>query len=122
MMVMLVIMILGATAFLVSALSSSALRTARQETSASVLAQAKEALIGYAASDSTRPGELPCPDINNDGVIKITGPDADYSGSNCMSLVGRLPWKTLGLPELRDASGEQNRIAEMVIGRRECKA
>lgn len=106
-MVMLVIMVMGTATFLVSSLSKSALSTVRQETTSAALAQAKEALIGYAASDDNRPGELPCPDINDDGVITITGPDADYSGSNCISLVGRLPWKTLGLPDLRDAAGER---------------
>lgn len=106
-LVMLVIMVMGALAMLVSSFNPSALKSANNETSAAVLAQAKEALLGYAASDATRPGELPCPDINDDGVITITGPNADYSGSNCMSLVGRLPWKTLGLPDLRDAAGER---------------
>lgn len=104
MMVMLVIMILGATAFLVSSLSSSALKTARQETNASALAQAKEALLGYAVSNTTRPGELPCPDSDDDGALTI---NVDYVGNSCTTLLGRLPWKTLGVTELRDASGEK---------------
>jgi hypothetical protein len=41
---------------------------------------------------------LPCPDVNNDGV-----PDTPCNGS----ALGRLPWKTLGLPDLRDGSGER---------------
>ncbi len=68
------------------------------------LAQAKAALIGYAATDSNRPGELPCPDVDNDGA---STPISDYAGSNCVNLVGRLPWRTLGLPDLRDGSGER---------------
>jgi len=106
-LVMLVIVVMGASAALVGSLSITTLKNARQEKTATALAQAKEALIGYAASDTNRPGELPCPDINNDGIITITGVNADYSGSNCISLIGRLPWKTLGLPDLRDASGER---------------
>lgn len=102
-MVMLVILIVGGAAFLVSSLSSSGLQMARDRTTADALAKAKEALIGYAVSDPNRPGELPCPDFNNDGVVDITN---DYSGSNCKNLVGWLPWKTLGLPELRDANGD----------------
>ncbi|NNM81967.1 MAG: hypothetical protein HKL98_05115, partial [Burkholderiales bacterium] len=69
-----------------------------------VLSEARDALIGYAVSDATRPGELPCPDMNDDGVIQIA---TDYVGSNCKSYVGRLPWKTLNLPDLRDAAGER---------------
>jgi hypothetical protein len=71
---------------------------------AAALAQAKAALIGYAAADSNRPGELPCPDVDNDGA---STPISDYAGSNCVNLVGRLPWKTLGLPDLRDGGGER---------------
>jgi len=96
-MIMLVIMVVGTVAILVSTLNSSALQIARDKTTADALAKAKDALVGYAASNATRPGELPCPDLNNDGVQ-----DACASPN----LVGWLPWKTLGLPELRDANGD----------------
>lgn len=66
------------------------------------LALAKAALIGYAASDANRPGELPCPDANGDGVITIWD---DYRGSRCRTLLGLLPWRTLKLPQLKDGSG-----------------
>lgn len=102
-LVMLLITVTGVATALVGSLSSTALKNARQETTAAALAQAKDALIGYAASDPNRPGELPCPDFNNDGLITITD---DYAGSNCKSLIGRLPWKTLKLPDLRDGDGE----------------
>jgi hypothetical protein len=95
-------MVMVIAAVLISSLSTTALKNARQETTSNALAQAKDALIGYAVSDPNRPGELPCPDFDNDGMITL----ADYSGSNCKSLIGRLPWKTLGLPDLRDGSGE----------------
>ncbi len=101
-LVMLVILVVGIAAILVNSLTASSVKTARQATTAAALAQAKDALIGYAVSDLNRPGELPCPDFDNDGMITL----ADYSGINCKSLIGRLPWKTLGLPDLRDGSGE----------------
>ncbi len=71
-----------------------------RKTSAAV-AQAKEALIGYAASDSNRPGSLPCPDIDNNGSAQL------FAGSDCPSYIGRLPWRTLGLPDPRDGTGER---------------
>jgi hypothetical protein len=69
------------------------------------MAQAKAALIGYAATyRDTHSGEpfglLPCPDTDNDGVAEASCGSAD------VSVIGRLPWKTLGLPPLRDAAGE----------------
>jgi hypothetical protein len=70
-----------------------------------VLRQAKEALIGFAATYAeTHPGQpqgyLPCPDHDGDGSAD---PACSCSG---YSVIGRLPWKTLGLPPLRDGSGE----------------
>ena len=110
-MVMLVILVMGTAAFLVSSLSSSALQIGRDKITDDALAQAKEALIGYAASvkftgGAERPGDLPCPDTNNDGIAETSCGNA--SGSTGQNLrLGRLPWKTLGLPDLRDGSGER---------------
>jgi len=110
-MVMLVIMVMGAATILVNSLSSTALQIKRDKISADALAQAKEALIGYAASvkftgGAERPGDLPCPDTNNDGIAEASCGNA--SGSTGQNLrLGRLPWKTLGLPDLRDGSGER---------------
>lgn len=73
-----------------------------------VLAKAEQALLAYAQQplgttacelNCPRPGDLPCPDRNNDGI-------AETSCSNSARL-GRLPWKTLGLGDLRDGSGER---------------
>jgi len=95
--------ILAATVF-VSMLSSSDIQNKRDKQTAAALAEAKAALIGYAASDTNRPGELPCPDYDGDGKITIPG---DYNGSACKSYTGRLPWISLGLPDLRDGYGER---------------
>ena len=75
------------------------------------LAQAKAALIQYVTItnlNTNRPGTFPCPDTDNDGIVNL------YSGTNCPGYVsgsnvylGRLPWQTLGLPDLRDSSGER---------------
>lgn len=76
----------------------------RDKTTVAALAQAKEALIGRAAADFNRPGSLPCPDTDNDGTAEIfTG----FPANNCPSYIGRLPWRTLGLPDLRDSHGER---------------
>lgn len=71
---------------------------------AMALAQAKEALLGRAASNND-PGTLSCPDVDNDG-------DADTEPSGECKLVGgvpqysgRFPWKTLGLGDVFDGSG-----------------
>lgn len=102
-MIMLVIMVIGLAAVLVNSLTTVAANNARQATTAAALAQAKDALIGYAVSDPNRPGDLPCPDVDDDGKLMM---NIDYNASGCISPIGRLPWKTLKLPELRDGAGE----------------
>lgn len=105
----LIILVAGA-AFLVSALRSNP-QIERDKITADALVQAKEALIGFAATfRDTHPapgpvfdmvfGYLPCPDTNNDGL------EEPNCGAQNVSVIGRLPWRTLGLPPLRDSSGE----------------
>ena len=70
------------------------------------LAQARSALIGYAISYEERhPGEgygfLPCPDSANTGSTPLGA-----CGARGVAAIGRLPWRTLGLPDLRDGWGE----------------
>lgn len=100
-LIMLVILVVGAAAVLINSLTSSAVKTARQATTAAALAQAKEALIGIAATYTDYPGSLPCPDTNDNGTSDAGGT------TGCPSYIGRLPWKTLGLPDLRDDAGER---------------
>jgi type II secretory pathway pseudopilin PulG len=47
-----------------------------------------------------RPGDLPCPDRNNDG-------NAEINCNTQANRLGRLPWKTLGIDDLRDGAGER---------------
>jgi hypothetical protein len=99
----------GAT-WLSTTLGANTVNNERERKISAVLAHAKQALIGRATVDASLPGSLPCPDL----ITNIAGsnvPDdgiADlFAGSNCPSYVGRLPWRTLGLADLRDADGER---------------
>lgn len=82
----------------------------RQRITERALAQAREALIAYAAERpidaAVGPGYLPCPDADDDGWAETTcGSLSGHLGQG--ERLGRLPWKTLGLPDLRDGSGER---------------
>lgn len=77
--------------------------------SGDALQQAKEALLAFAATYSDQHsdevfGYLPCPDRTGDGIS-----DANLNGTECGAaggtVVGLLPWRTLGLEDLRDAQG-----------------
>lgn len=107
--VMLVIFVLGTAALMLNALGRASVHIERDKKTADALAQAKDALIARSVSDFNRPGSLPCPDaltdiagtnVPNDGIADL------LVGNDCPSYAGRLPWKTLGLPDLRDGSGE----------------
>lgn len=76
-----------------------------------VLAQAKAALIGYAVSYPERHGAaidqfgyLPCPDTTVSAIPE--GNEESTCGARDVTSVGRLPWKSLGLPPLRDSANE----------------
>jgi hypothetical protein len=86
--------------FSMSSSTSTLIANQRAQMHAQVLAVAKEALIGYAVSQTNQPGALPCPDTDNDGTA-----DSPCGGAG-VTAIGRLPWRTLGLPDLRDAAGE----------------
>lgn len=105
-LVLLLLLVLGAgTAFYVF-VSPASSAVERDKVTAAALAQAKAALIGYAVGvnftgGGERPGDLPCPDLNDSGA---------FGSPNCntqASRIGRLPWRSLGLPDLRDGDGER---------------
>lgn len=99
------LLLLFGTYVALASLDLSAVRVDRDRVTNEALAKAKEALIAYAVSDNNRPGELPCPDVNDDGVLTL---GTDFGGGGvCTSLIGRLPWRTLDVPDLRDDSGER---------------
>lgn len=104
------LLILGIAAALTTALAKNMTSAHRDRTSDRALAAAREALIAYATSrpldDVVGPGYLPCPDLDDDGWAEPTcGSLAGDIGQE--QRLGRLPWKTLGLPDLRDGSGER---------------
>ena len=100
-LVLLALLGITATVLIMRITASAADTTEQDHNTARALGQAREALIARAANDATSPGSLPCPDTNNDGIADL------FMGPNCPSYIGRLPWKTLGLPDLRDGYGER---------------
>lgn len=87
-------------------------RGAQHDTVAS-LAAAERALLGYAlrypeydgsGSLTAGPGHLPCPDLRFDSTDAPGEADPPCARSSSTE-TGRLPWRTLDLPELRDRDG-----------------
>jgi type II secretory pathway pseudopilin PulG len=95
------LLVVGIGALIFSLASRSKVDIERDRITAEALAQARQALIGRAVADINRPGSLVCPDTDDDGSAEL------MSGSDCPSYIGRLPWRTLGLSDLRDGEGER---------------
>ncbi|HPX88683.1 MAG TPA: hypothetical protein PL133_05395 [Methylophilaceae bacterium] len=100
--VLVLVLVLGGLAVVFSSLDGQSIRAERDNKTHEALSEAKLALIGYAtrsglATGAARPGELPCPDANNDGSSDVCAVNA----------LGRLPWRTLGINDLRDGDGER---------------
>jgi type II secretory pathway pseudopilin PulG len=102
------LLFIGASAALAAAgqLASQSRQRASGSTIAA-LAQAREALIGYAFSypelqhDGQGIGYLPCPDKTNNGSVSLGACNARGHGA-----FGRFPYRTLGLPALLDGHGQ----------------
>ncbi len=110
-LVLVAIIGIAAITLFVTSLNSTAISNEQNRKTTVALALAKQALIARAATDQSLPGSLPCPDkddgtvnpinVANDGIADV------MAGPNCPFYIGRLPWRTLGLPDLRDADGER---------------
>ncbi|HYN53694.1 MAG TPA: hypothetical protein VES38_03205 [Methylotenera sp.] len=111
--ILVLLLIIVGSATYIAQLNANNIQAMRAEKTAKALMEAKKALLGYAvtvnlkvlASDPCpiacrRPGDLPCPDTNSDG-------EADTSCDDAEERLGRLPWKTLGLGDLRDGNGDR---------------
>lgn len=92
------ILLLASAGLVLSVLDAKSVKLERDRKTLAALAQAKAALIGWSAANATMPGSLPCPDTSNTGAAGSCGASS--------GLIGRLPWKTLGLSDLRDGDGE----------------
>lgn len=110
-LIMVIIVGLGATWYLVSrlnkesGLAGATVKVRNQQ----VLDTAKIALIGYVVAQATkagesRPGALPCPEAPAD--FNVAGSEGTVSYPCTLPIVGRFPWRTIGLDKLVDSAGE----------------
>lgn len=101
---------LGAAVFSGFSANSVTLANERTDRTAQSMAMVREALIGWSISrnplngtgwsSNDRPGELPCPDTGNNAN------PGDADGTCIAGRLGRVPWRTLGIPEPKDGDGE----------------
>lgn len=112
-LLIMLLVLLSSTSILLSRFNHTDSQLARHQFTAQSLARAKAALLGFAATYAEDPdhkgqpqGYLPCPDFNGDGSSPYSASTDTSCGQQGYSMIGRLPWRTLGLPPLRDGNGE----------------
>lgn len=109
------VLLTAATTVTVKALKNSSqnIQIERDKITAAALAQAKDALIGYASTYKDTHlhvpfymnGYLPTPDMGSGNSEGITS--GSFSGNyKDRTVIGKLPWKTLGIATMRDGQGE----------------
>lgn len=103
----LLLVILAATSYaLIANLNDAVNKYTQNVKGLAALQEAKQVLMGYALTYPERssgeygPGYLPCPDTNDDGSAESS---CAYSTG---SYIGRIPWKTLEIDNLKDNAGE----------------
>ena len=101
------ILVVATTTFFVSQLDGNDIKIERDKETATALAMAKTALIGWAATRTTltQLGQLPCPE----DTTLIGSPTTEGNAQTICALpaTGRLPWRSLGLGDLRDGNGDK---------------
>ena len=108
--VMMTVIVMGIAWYTVGALGNAVRSTADREIrTGAALYAAKRALLDYVAAqaaqpDTTIPGRLPCPEP----LSPAAGSEGIAAGcsDNTATYVGRLPWRTLGVDQIRDGDGE----------------
>lgn len=119
---LLVILTMGTLYFFVDQLTPALVASIRQKKTEATLSEARDALVGYALRYRDEQiaqgqfdrvdGYLPLPDLgtlrNNNAGCTFEGCDAANFTGNAMNatVIGRLPWRTLGVGPLRDGQGE----------------
>lgn len=99
------ILALVGTSLIIYQLDTRRLSIERNIKTANALKVAKEAIIGWSIN-SKNPGQLPCPEDTNKIGLATEGEAQTSCTSNAVS-IGRLPWKTLKVGDLRDGDGEK---------------
>lgn len=108
-LVFLVLLVLGSLSLLTESLDRIGIEARRAQATWATLNQARDALLGYAATyrdtHSGNPvfGYLPCPDIDGDGSADAL--DSDCGGTDDKVVIGLLPYRQLGLDDHRDGTG-----------------
>lgn len=102
-LVLVFILALIVTAYALRIATANEFKSDRELKTSKALTDAKSALLGWSVLQNT-PGQLPCPEDTS--LIGL--PTEGQAKTSCsLPAVGRLPWRTLGLGDIRDGNGDK---------------
>ncbi|MFZ5511355.1 MAG: hypothetical protein ACOZCP_15005, partial [Pseudomonadota bacterium] len=98
MIAILAVLGMGMLYLFVAQLNANQFKMLREQDTEAALSQAREALIGYSAKESSvlDAGYLAVPDTGWTGTPE--GNSEGTVGGKNISVIGKFPWKTLGTP------------------------
>lgn len=106
-LIMMLVVLAASTAILVNRLGNANLGSAKTAKTVAALGAARAALLAYAATEPDRvpgaPVRLPCPDIDGTGGFADGEAHDTSCGAAGVNVIGRLPWRTLGMDPKKDA-------------------
>ncbi len=102
-LVLVFILALAVTAYALQMATANEFKADRELKTSKALMDAKSALLGWSVLQNT-PGQLPCPEDTS--LIGL--PTEGQAKTSCsLPAIGRLPWRTLGLGDIRDGNGDK---------------
>ncbi|MEZ5563439.1 MAG: hypothetical protein R3F27_10855 [Gammaproteobacteria bacterium] len=100
-LLMLLLLVLGGVVLFSRNIGGQLASASQARSNAAMLAAAKEAVLGYVVThDASHPGKygfLPCPDIDATGSTAEGEAHETSCGARYRSMLGRFPWRTVGL-------------------------
>jgi type II secretory pathway pseudopilin PulG len=105
--ILVIIVLLAASGALFSVLDGRSVKIERDQKTAAVLAEAKQALIGFAIAKMpvATAGYLPNPDFHLSPIIP-EGSQVGVAAAVDISVLGKFPWYSLNTPPLKDGWNE----------------
>lgn len=107
---LMLIVIVASTTVLLANVNRDDQHTRRMTDTRASLAEAREALLDYAVLNpdlnAGRSFSLPCPDIDASGGLPEGVAHTSNCGATGASILGRLPWRTLGIAAPKDGGSE----------------
>lgn len=109
-LLLMLVVIVASASVLLANVNRDDLRTRRIAETQEILAGAKGALLEFATLNpdlnAGRPFSLPCPDLDGSGGLAEGVAHTDNCGATGASVIGRLPWRTLGIAAPKDGWSE----------------